>query len=101
MSLFDSLLNIWHIVFEQNKKEKFSGAAKNSAVKAQRYMDSRSDVRQGAFAKKRSNFQGNQFPVTTTVARKAASATPRGRPYNGGRMTNTNQSRSRLLQIIL
>ncbi|AEE82958.1 ribosome maturation factor [Arabidopsis thaliana] len=75
-----------------NKKEKFSGAAKNSAVKAQRYMDSRSDVRQGAFAKKRSNFQGNQFPVTTTVARKAASATPRGRPYNGGRMTNTNQS---------
>ncbi|CAA0394602.1 unnamed protein product [Arabidopsis thaliana] len=76
-----------------NKKEKFSGAAKNSAVKAQRYMDSRSDVRQGAFAKKRSNFQGNQFPVTTTVARKAASATPRGRPYNGGRMTNTNQSR--------
>ncbi|EOA21749.1 hypothetical protein CARUB_v10002204mg [Capsella rubella] len=61
-----------------NKKEKFNGAAKNRAVKAQRYMDSRSDVRQGAFAKRRSNFQGNQFPVTTTVARKAASATPRG-----------------------
>lgn len=42
------LLNIWHvvIVFEQNKKEKFNGAAKNSAVKAQRYMDSWSDVRQ-------------------------------------------------------
>ncbi|XP_023636356.1 uncharacterized protein LOC17883694 [Capsella rubella] len=76
-----------------NKKEKFNGAAKNRAVKAQRYMDSRSDVRQGAFAKRRSNFQGNQFPVTTTVARKAASATPRGRPYNAGNTTNTNQTR--------
>ncbi|CAE6132200.1 unnamed protein product [Arabidopsis arenosa] len=77
-----------------NKKEKFNGAAKNSAVKAQHYMDSRSDVRQRAFAKKRTNFQGNQFPVTTTIARKAASANQlRGRPYNAGRMTNTNQSR--------
>ncbi|WZY82820.1 hypothetical protein YC2023_029204 [Brassica napus] len=78
-----------------NKKEKFNGAAKNSTVKAQRYMDSRSDVRQGAFAKRRSNFQG---PVTTAVARDVASGAPiRGRPYNAGRMANTNQSRSRLL----
>ncbi|RID70646.1 hypothetical protein BRARA_C02654 [Brassica rapa] len=74
-----------------NKKEKFNGAAKNSTVKAQRYMDSRSDVRQGAFAKRRSNFQG---PVTTAVARDVASGAPiRGRPYNAGRMANTNQSR--------
>lgn len=70
-----------------NKKEKFNGAAKNSTVKAQLYMDSRSDVRQGAFAKRRSNFQGNHFPVTTAVARNVASGAPiRGRPY-------TNQSR--------
>uniref|UniRef100_A0A1J3EUK8 Uncharacterized protein n=1 Tax=Noccaea caerulescens TaxID=107243 RepID=A0A1J3EUK8_NOCCA len=76
-----------------NKKENVNGATKrNSTAKAQRYMDSRSDVRQGAFAKRRSNFQGNQFPVTTAVARKAASATQqRGRPYNA--VTNTNQSR--------
>ncbi|XP_013623616.1 PREDICTED: uncharacterized protein LOC106329494 isoform X2 [Brassica oleracea var. oleracea] len=81
-----------------NKKEKFNGAAKNSTVKAQRYMDSRSDVRQGAFAKRRSNFQGNHFPVTTAVARNVASGAPiRGRPINAGRMANTNQSRSRLL----
>ncbi|KAG5405052.1 hypothetical protein IGI04_011171 [Brassica rapa subsp. trilocularis] len=74
-----------------NKKEKFNGAAKNTTVKAQRYMDSRSDVRQGAFAKRRSNFQG---PVTTAVARDVASGAPiRGRPYNAGRMANTNQSR--------
>ncbi|CAA7057214.1 unnamed protein product [Microthlaspi erraticum] len=76
-----------------NKKESVNGAAKKTA-KAQRYMDSRSDVRQGAFAKRRSNFNGNQFPETTAVARKAASATQqRGRPYNAGRMTNTDQSR--------
>lgn len=50
---------------------------------------------QGAFAKRRSNFQG---PVTTAVARDVASGAPiRGRPYNAGRMANTNQSRSRLL----
>ncbi|KAG2331546.1 hypothetical protein Bca52824_002726 [Brassica carinata] len=77
-----------------NKKESFSGAAKNSTVKGQRYMDSRSNVRQGAFAKRRSSFHGNQFPVTTAVARNVASGTPvRGRPYNAGRMANTNQSR--------
>lgn len=42
-----SLLNHWLLFLRpQNKKEKFNGAAKNSTVKAQRYMDSRSDVRQ-------------------------------------------------------
>ncbi|KAF8085129.1 hypothetical protein N665_0679s0005 [Sinapis alba] len=77
-----------------NKKDNFNGAAKNNTVKAQRYMDSRSDVRQGSFAKRRSSFQGNQFPVTTAVARNVASgASLRGRPYNAGRMANTNQSR--------
>lgn len=77
-----------------NKKESFNSAAKNSTVKAQRYMDSRSDVRQGAFAKRRSSFQGNHFPVTTTIAGKTASSAPlRGRPNNAGRMANTNQSR--------
>ncbi|KAL0711908.1 hypothetical protein Bca4012_018886 [Brassica carinata] len=77
-----------------NKKESFSGAAKNSTVKGQRYMDSRSNVRQGAFAKRRSSFHGNQFPVTTSVARNVAYGTPlRGRQYNAGRVTNKNQSR--------
>ncbi|CAN8246534.1 unnamed protein product [Cochlearia groenlandica] len=78
-----------------NKTEGFNGNAKSSSVKAQRYMDSRSDVRQGAFAKRRfNNFHGNQFPVTTTIARKAASAnTLRGRPFNAGRMSHTNISR--------
>ncbi|KAJ4905852.1 Uncharacterized protein Rs2_09510 [Raphanus sativus] len=51
-----------------NKKESFNSAARNSTVKAQRYMDSRSDLRQGAFAKRRSSFQGNHFSVTTNIA---------------------------------
>ncbi|KAJ0250297.1 Uncharacterized protein HA466_0144590 [Hirschfeldia incana] len=77
-----------------NKKESFNGATKDSTVKVQRFMDSRSNVRQGAFAKRRSSFQGNQFPVTAAVARNAASGTPvRGRQYHAGRMANTNQSR--------
>ncbi|CAH2071037.1 unnamed protein product [Thlaspi arvense] len=88
MSKSDTNVNKGKKQRASNKKENFNGPAKNSTVKAQRYMDSRSDVRQGAFAKRRSNFQGNQFPVKTTVARKAASATPMR-----GRMTITNQSR--------
>ncbi|XP_042448979.1 uncharacterized protein LOC122033895 [Zingiber officinale] len=39
----------------------------------QGFMDSRSSIRQGVLAKRRSNFHGNQFPVITEVARKAAS----------------------------
>ncbi|XP_042420439.1 uncharacterized protein LOC122008678 [Zingiber officinale] len=37
----------------------------------QGFMDSRSSIRQGVLAKRRSNFHGNQFPVNTEVARKA------------------------------
>lgn len=55
---------------------------------------------QGAVGKRRSRFQGIQFPVTTNIARKASTAAPldfRGRAFNGGRMTSANQSRSRML----
>ncbi|MQM06693.1 hypothetical protein Taro_039523, partial [Colocasia esculenta] len=43
---------------------------KNSKVK--KFMDSRSSIRQGVLAKRRTNFQANQFPLTIEVARKAA-----------------------------
>lgn len=78
-----------------NKTQNISnGAAKYNTLKARHYIDSRSAVRQGAFAKRRSNFQGNQFPVTSNIARKAATALPlRGRLINAGRMAKTNQSR--------
>lgn len=55
---------------------------------------------QGSVGKRRSRFQGNQFPVTTNIARKAATAAPLdtlGRAFNGGRMTSAYQSRSRML----
>ncbi|KAJ6792448.1 uncharacterized protein M6B38_262515 [Iris pallida] len=47
-----------------------SASRRNSVI--QRFMDSRSSIRQGVLAQRRSNFRGNQFPVTTNVAKKAA-----------------------------
>uniref|UniRef100_A0A1D1XHU8 UAP56-interacting factor n=1 Tax=Anthurium amnicola TaxID=1678845 RepID=A0A1D1XHU8_9ARAE len=44
----------------------------NSRVK--KFMDSRSSIRQGVLAQRRTNFHANQFPLTTEVARKAAVA---------------------------
>ncbi|XP_010541741.1 PREDICTED: LOW QUALITY PROTEIN: uncharacterized protein LOC104815118 [Tarenaya hassleriana] len=81
-----------------NKSQNSSNGAVNgrynNALKVRRYMESRSAVRQGAFAKRRTNFQGNQFPVAFNAARKAANALPwRGRPVNAGRTANANQSR--------
>lgn len=58
---------------------------------------------QGAVAKRRSNFKGDQFPVATNVAHKAATAPPlsvRRRGFNAGRMTSANQSRSRYWIIL-
>lgn len=42
--------------------------------KVQRFIESRSSIRQGVLAKKRSNFQvnGNQFPLTSIAAKRAA-----------------------------
>ncbi|XP_042452348.1 uncharacterized protein LOC122036982 isoform X1 [Zingiber officinale] len=50
------------------------------------FMDSRSSIRQGVLAKRRSNVHGNQFPVITEMARKAAaiSVQNRMRNPNGG-----------------
>lgn len=52
---------------------------------------------QGALAQRRSNFQGNQFPVANMVARKAAAAPIRNRPYMGNRIVNRNPNRLVLL----
>ncbi|KAH7685895.1 Ribosomal protein S18 protein [Dioscorea alata] len=41
--------------------------------KLRQFMDSRSSIRQGVLASKRSHFQWNQFPMITEVAKKAAS----------------------------
>ncbi|XP_010918106.1 uncharacterized protein [Elaeis guineensis] len=59
-----------------------NGNSSQGSTKAQRFMDSRSSIRQGVLAQRRSNFHGNQFPVTTEVARRAAVAPIRKRGAN-------------------
>ncbi|KAL5998992.1 hypothetical protein ACLOJK_009941 [Asimina triloba] len=55
--------------------------SRGNAAKVQRFIDSRSSLRQGVLAQRRSNFQGkNQFPLAKEVARKAAIAPLRNRP---------------------
>lgn len=43
---------------------------------------------QGALAQRRSNFQGNQFPLAAEFARKAAVAPLRNRAFGYNRMPN-------------
>uniref|UniRef100_A0A1J3HKR2 Uncharacterized protein n=1 Tax=Noccaea caerulescens TaxID=107243 RepID=A0A1J3HKR2_NOCCA len=81
---------------QKNKNQNFNGTANNNTSKVQHYVKSLSAVKQGAVAKRRSNLQRSQFPVTTNIARNAATAPPlsvRGRAFNAGRMTSANQSR--------
>ncbi|XP_074581107.1 uncharacterized protein LOC141837621 isoform X2 [Curcuma longa] len=57
-------------------------------TRVQHFIDSRSSIRQGALAKRRSNFHGNQFPVTTEMARKAVGMPIRSSMMNqNGRRT--------------
>ncbi|XP_026663121.1 uncharacterized protein LOC103714195 [Phoenix dactylifera] len=62
-----------------------NGNASQGSTKARRFMDSRSSIRQGVLAQRRSNFHGNQFPVTTEIARKAAIMPIRKRGVNWNR----------------
>ncbi|XP_010924522.1 uncharacterized protein [Elaeis guineensis] len=62
-----------------------NGNASQGKTKAQRFMDSRSSIRQGVLAQRRSNFRGNEFPVTTEVARRAAAMPIRNRGVNWNR----------------
>lgn len=48
---------------------------------------------QGFLAQRRSNFQGNQFPLATEVARKAPAAPLRNRAFGRNRMANWNKAR--------
>lgn len=76
-----------------NKMQKFpNNATQDRPRKLQRFMDSRSSLRQGALANRRSNFQGNQFALATEVARKAAVAPIRPRAFTR-RAPNWNKTR--------
>ncbi|KAF6140788.1 hypothetical protein GIB67_042201 [Kingdonia uniflora] len=80
-----------------NKSQKpfNSSTSQGNSGKLRRFMDSRSSLRQGALAQRRSNFQGNQFPLAKEFARKAAAAPIRNKPLNHNRMAN-NRSYSLL-----
>ncbi|XP_058203583.1 uncharacterized protein LOC131317911 [Rhododendron vialii] len=79
-----------------NRSRKFlNTGAQAKSSKVQRFMDSRSSLRQGVLAQRRSNFQGNHFPVATEAARKAAVAPIRNRAFNRGRGLNVNKPRAR------
>ncbi|KAF7828145.1 uncharacterized protein G2W53_019309 [Senna tora] len=78
-----------------NKNQKFSnGLTQDKSSKLRRYMEAKSTVRQGVLARRRSNFQGNQFPVADEVAKKAAVAPLRNRASNRSRVANWNKARS-------
>ncbi|XP_004298906.1 PREDICTED: uncharacterized protein LOC101290859 [Fragaria vesca subsp. vesca] len=72
-----------------NKSQTFAkGITQDKPTKLRRYMDSRSTMRQGVLAQRRSNFQGNQFPVATEAARKAAVVPFRNRAFNRNQVPN-------------
>ncbi|XP_024170659.1 uncharacterized protein LOC112176805 [Rosa chinensis] len=72
-----------------NKSQTFlKGTAQDKPTKLRRFMDTRSSLRQGVLAQRRSNFQGNQFPIATEAARKAAVVPLRNRAFNRNRVPN-------------
>ncbi|XP_059443190.1 uncharacterized protein LOC132176327 [Corylus avellana] len=78
-----------------SKNQKSSNnLAQDKSMKVKRFMDTRSSLRQGFLAQRRSNFQGNQFPLATEVARKAAAAPLRNRAFGRNRVANWNKARS-------
>ncbi|KAM0944615.1 hypothetical protein DsansV1_C11g0110671 [Dioscorea sansibarensis] len=66
-----------------NKSQGFlNGRGPQGNINLHRFMDSRSSIRQGVLAKRRTHFQGNQFPITTNVANRAASYSANNRMVN-------------------
>ncbi|KAF3951750.1 hypothetical protein CMV_022634 [Castanea mollissima] len=77
-----------------NKIQKFpNNIARDKSTNVRRFMDTRSSLRQGALAQRRSNFQGNQFPLATEAARKAAAAPLHNRAFGRNRAANWNKTR--------
>ncbi|KAH6805097.1 hypothetical protein C2S51_029928 [Perilla frutescens var. frutescens] len=78
-----------------NKGQKsFNTVPQDKGLKVKRFMDTRSSLRQGALAQRRSNIQGNQFPLATEAAKKAVVAPIQGRAFNQSRPFNVNKSRA-------
>ncbi|KAL1556882.1 hypothetical protein AAHA92_12444 [Salvia divinorum] len=78
---------------DSNKGQKsFNHVSQDKGLKVKWFMDTRTSLRQGALAQRRSNFQGNQFPLASEAAKKAAVAPIRSRASNWSR--NVNKSRA-------
>uniref|UniRef100_A0A804JLE1 Uncharacterized protein n=1 Tax=Musa acuminata subsp. malaccensis TaxID=214687 RepID=A0A804JLE1_MUSAM len=56
-----------------------NGNRSQNNAKVQQFMESRSSIRQGFLAQRRSNFHGNQFQMTTEIARKVSAMPIRNR----------------------
>uniref|UniRef100_A0A7N0R9J5 Uncharacterized protein n=1 Tax=Kalanchoe fedtschenkoi TaxID=63787 RepID=A0A7N0R9J5_KALFE len=80
-------------VTNKNRKP-FNITAQDRAVKAKQFLASRTSLRQGALAKRRSSLQENQFPVATAAARRAATATFRPNGFAVNRGANWNNPRA-------
>ncbi|KAI3421459.1 uncharacterized protein J3R85_012280 [Psidium guajava] len=77
-----------------NKSQRsFRNTAKEKSLKFRHFMDTRSSLRQGALARKRSNFQPNHFPLATEAARKAGVNPFGGRAFNRDRIAYANRPR--------
>jgi len=62
------------------KKRQFqNGNSNQGSAKVQRFIESRSSIRQGVLAQRRSNLDRNQFQITKQAAKTAAAMPVRGR----------------------
>uniref|UniRef100_A0A7N0U2V5 Uncharacterized protein n=1 Tax=Kalanchoe fedtschenkoi TaxID=63787 RepID=A0A7N0U2V5_KALFE len=80
-------------VLNKNQKPFSNTNAQNSALNAKQFMASRTSMRQGALAKRRSNFQNNQFSVATPTGRRAATFPFRHNGFALNRGANWNNPR--------
>ncbi|RAL49925.1 unnamed protein product [Cuscuta campestris] len=70
-----------------NKSHKFyNNGAHDKSDKFKRFMETKSSLRQGNLAKRRSSIHDNQFPWITQAARRAAVAPIRSRGFNRSRV---------------
>ncbi|KAJ8451130.1 hypothetical protein Cgig2_026939 [Carnegiea gigantea] len=76
-----------------NKNQRPFNGNRDKSLKIRQYMDSRSAVRQGVLAQRRTNFQGNSFPSAFEAARQAAMTQFRNRAANRNTAANWNKQR--------
>lgn len=76
-----------------NKNQRPFNGNRDKSLKIRQYVDSRSAVRQGVLALRRTNFQGNSFPSAFGAAQKAVTTQFRNRATNRNPAANWNKPR--------